>query len=157
MKRIILATSVFLAFFVAGFSHAQTTTAQTDASDFTLMSLDGKSVSLHDYLKKKIIVINFWAAWCDACEEEMPWLLKLKNQNASGDIVFIGINAGETERMARKFVDKTGYSYLILLDADKSVARQFQVLGLPQTLVISKDSKIVYRGGRPPEDLSFVK
>lgn len=156
MKHSIWTISLFFTLLAIGMTHAQTT-ASVAVSDFTLMSLNGKSVSLHDYLKKKIIVINFWAAWCDACEEEMPQLLKLKHQNTSDDVVFLGINAGDTERMARKFVDKTSYSYLILLDENKSVARQFQVLGLPQTLVISKDGKIVYREGRPPEDLSFVK
>jgi thiol-disulfide isomerase/thioredoxin len=110
MKRFILAISVFLVFFVARFSHAQTTTVQTDAGDFTLMSLDGQSVSLHDYLKKKIIVINFWAAWCEACAEEIPLLLKLKNQYPKGDVVCLGINAGETQRIAHKFVDRLGDS-----------------------------------------------
>lgn len=156
MKKFIAITSLFFILLVMGISQAQTAT-QVDVSDFTLVSLDGKSVSLHDYLKKKIIVMNFWAAWCDACEEEMPQLLKLKNQAASGDVVFLGINAGDTERMARKFIDKTRYSYLILMDTNKSVARQFQVLGLPQTLVISKDGKIIYRAGRPPEDFGFIK
>lgn len=156
MKHFISTVSLFFTLLAISTTHAQTADSVA-VSDFTLMSLDDKSVSLHDYLKKKTIVINFWAAWCDACEEEMTQLLKLKNQNASDDVVFLGINAGDTARKAQKFIDKTGYSYLILMDTDKKISRQFQILGLPQTLVISKDGLIIYRAGRPPEDLSFVK
>lgn len=154
MKNLIFAGIIFCAFLMAGTAHA---TEPAGVSDFTLVSLDGKRVSLHDYLHKKTIVINFWAAWCEACAEEMPQLLQLKNQTTAADVVFLGINAGDTESRARNFVEKTGYSYLILLDTDKSVAKQFQVLGIPQTLVISKEGKIIYRGGRPPRALDALK
>ncbi len=153
MKQRVFATFLFSIVLASGFALAAD---QDEASDFTLTSLDGRSVSLQDYRHRKVVVMNFWAAWCDSCEEEMPKLLKLKSQYDSQDVVFLGINAGDTERAAQKFVDKTGYSYVILLDKDKSVARKFQVLGIPQTLVISKDGKIVYREGRPPPDLHFV-
>ncbi|MBI4412609.1 MAG: TlpA family protein disulfide reductase [Deltaproteobacteria bacterium] len=155
MKRFILAGSLFFCILAVG---GAGTAEEEIPGDFTLASLDGKTVSLHDYLHQKIIVINFWAAWCDACEEEMPLLLNLKNKYASRkNVVFLGINAGDSERSAQKFVEKTGYSYEILLDHNKSVARKFRVLGIPQTLVISREGKIVYRQGRPPEDLRIAE
>ncbi|EKD41469.1 MAG: peroxiredoxin-like protein, partial [uncultured bacterium] len=92
--------------------------------DFTLSSLNNQSVSLHDFLGRKIIVMNFWASWCDTCEEEMPQLLKLKEKYASDpDVVFFGINAGDSPRAAQKFVDKLNYSYNILMDVDKQVSK----------------------------------
>ncbi|MBI2340490.1 MAG: TlpA family protein disulfide reductase [Deltaproteobacteria bacterium] len=152
MKRLIFAVSLSLFFWIA-----VGTTAEEMAPDFTLASLDGRTVSLRDYRHRKTVVINFWAGWCDACTEEIPLLLNLKNRYASQkNVVFLGINAGESERMARKFVEKTGYSYDILLDTDKSVARKFRLLGIPQTLVISREGKIVYRGDRPPADLTVA-
>lgn len=117
--------------------------------DFSLPSIDGKTVSLRDFAGKTV-VLNFWASWCDSCQEEMPLLLKLKEQYGNQGVVFVGINAGDSERAARRFVDKMGYSYQILLDGDKSVSKKFQVLGLPQTLVISSDGRIIYRESRPP-------
>lgn len=154
MKRLLFAASLFFALLSVGTAGAED---PGTASDFTLPSLDGGSVSLRDFLHKKVVIMNFWAAWCDACEEEMPELLKLKNQYGAKEIVFLGVNAGDTERAAKKFVDKMNYSYVILLDKDKSVSRKFKVLGIPQTLVIAKDGKIVYREGRPPHDLNFIK
>lgn len=127
---------------------------QLPPADFTLTSLDGKPVSLHDFAGKTV-VLNFWASWCDSCEEEMPQLLRLKEQYAGQDVVFLGINAGDSDRAAQRFVEKMNYSYRILLDHDKSVAKQYQVLGLPQTLIISKDGKIVYRESRPPVKITF--
>jgi len=128
--------------------------AEQTPTDFKLTSLDGKTVALHDYAGKTV-VLNFWASWCDSCEEEMPLLLKLKEQYTGQDVVFLGINAGDSDRAAQRFVEKMKYSYQILLDHDKSVSKQFQVLGLPQTLVISKDGKIVYRESRPPSKIVF--
>jgi len=122
--------------------------------DFSLPSLEGKTVSLHDFTGKTV-VLNFWASWCDSCEEEMPQLLKLKAQYANQDVVFLGINAGDSDRAASRFVDRMKYSYEILLDRDKSVSKSLQVLGLPQTIVISKDGKVVYRESRPPEKISL--
>lgn len=124
--------------------------------DFTLPGLDQSSTSLHDYLGHKTIVINFWASWCDSCEEEMPQLLNLqKKYSASPDVVFIGIDVGDSPRAAQKFVSKMGYTYRILLDGDKSITKKFGIVGVPQTLVISPAGKIVYQGSRPPADLHF--
>lgn len=154
MRQFLVIGSLFFVILSAGVTWAGD---QGEASDFTLPSLDGGSVSLRDFLHKKVVVMNFWAAWCAACEEEMPELLDLKSRYASKDVVFLGINAGDTERAAKKFIDKMNFSYQILLDRDKSVSRKFKVLGIPQTLVIAKDGKIVYREGRPPRDLGFIK
>ena len=44
------------------------------ATDFTLRSLEGGNVSLSDYLGEKVILVNFWATWCDPCMKEMPKL-----------------------------------------------------------------------------------
>jgi peroxiredoxin len=85
----------------------------------------------------------------------MSQLLDLKKKYADGDVVFIGVNAGDSDRAAQKFVDRMNYSYQILLDKDKNVSKDFAVVGLPQTLVINKEGKIIFRGSRPPKDISI--
>lgn len=120
--------------------------------DFTLTSIEGTPFHLADVLGQKNIVINFWASWCDSCEEEIPKLTTLRS-TAPADTVFLGINAGDSHSAAQKFINHTHYNYQILLDAQKSVAKLYGVLGLPQTLVINKSGQIVYRESTPPKTL----
>jgi peroxiredoxin len=151
MKKIVL----MLFTVMVGFIFSYNVFAQDEtAPDFTLPTLDGKVFSLKDYLGKKTIVLNFWAAWCSSCEEEMPLLLSLKKKyGAQGEVVFVGVNAGDSERAAKKFVDRLDYSYQIVMDKNKAIAKAYHVAGLPQTIVISKEGKITFRGSRPPGSL----
>ena len=148
MKKHLLFTLVILTL-LSSYTYA------LSAPDFTLPSLSGQSVSLHDFLGKKAIVINFWASWCTSCEEEMPQLLKLK-ESAGSDVVFLGINAGDSQRAAQRFVDKTGYNYEILLDSTKNISKSYEFKGIPATIVINRQGDIVFSGSRPPQDLSTL-
>lgn len=123
--------------------------------DFSLATPGGGTVRLGDYLGKKNIVINFWASWCDACKEEVPVLLKLKEQAGDG-VVFLGINVGDSDRAVQRFTDRHRFNYQILLDRDKSVTRRYKVVGVPQTMVISRNGEIVYRDSKPPANLGAL-
>lgn len=124
---------------------------------FDLAGLDGKQVKLEDSLGKGYVVLNFWARWCASCEEEIPQLSALMKQPGADKAVFIGVNAGDNAAKASKFVAKTKYPYLVALDKDKAVAKKYGVLGLPVTIIISKEGKVVFRGSRPPKTFDFTK
>ncbi len=124
---------------------------------FDLAGLDGRQVKLENSLGKGYVVLNFWARWCASCEEEIPQLAALMKQPGAGKAVFIGVNVGDKAAKASKFVAKTKYPYLVALDKDKAVARKYGVLGLPVTIIISKEGKIVFRGSRPPKTFDFTK
>ena len=122
---------------------------------FSLTKLEGGTFNLNDVLGKKIVVINFWASWCKTCSEEIPQLVELQKNTKPEEAVFIGINTGENDSKAAKFKKREGYPYLVLVDKEKTVAKKYNVLGLPQTIIISKDGKkVVFRGSRPPKSLS---
>jgi thiol-disulfide isomerase/thioredoxin len=125
--------------------------------NFTLARLDGKQFKLEDNLGKGYVVLNFWARWCASCEEEVPELAAFMKSPGADKVLFVGVNVGDNEAKASKFVAKTKYPYLVVLDKDKAVAKKFGVMGLPATLIISRDRKIVYRGSRPPKNFDFTK
>src|SRR4030095_6412422 len=64
------------------------------APDFTLTSLDGKTVKLSD-LKGKAVVLNFWATWCAPCKIEVPWLVDLQKQYGPQGLEIIGVAMDE--------------------------------------------------------------
>ena len=64
------------------------------APDFTLQSLDGKSVHLSDF-RGKAVLLNFWATWCEPCKIEMPWFVELQKQYGPEGLQIVGISADE--------------------------------------------------------------
>ena len=72
--------------------------ASTDtAKDFSLKGLDGKDFILSENLGERYIVINFWAAWCSTCKEEIPELEALMKQPGADKALFLGINVGDKD------------------------------------------------------------
>lgn len=113
------------------------------APDFTLTTLSGEKASLSDY-KGKIVMINFWATWCKYCDEEMPDLQRLYEENKDKDFVVLAVNVGEKEKTARDYIDKGGYTFPVLLDEDMAVARNnYYVSAYPTSYYIDKDGNLI--------------
>jgi thiol-disulfide isomerase/thioredoxin len=96
------------------------------APGFTLVTLEGKKVSLADY-KGRPVVINFWATWCVPCKLEMPWFEEFRTKYAGQKFEILGIaedDAGKDE--IAKSAKKVGATYPILLtDGKDAVANSY--------------------------------
>jgi peroxiredoxin len=113
------------------------------APDFELKSLDGRTAKLSDY-RGKIVLLNFWATWCAPCRVEMPALMDLYDKYRAQGLEIIGVSMddGGQERVG-KFVNEMKINYPILL-GNSSVADNYGGLRLlPQTVIITRDGKIV--------------
>jgi thiol-disulfide isomerase/thioredoxin len=60
------------------------------APDFTLQSIDGKTVRLSDF-RGKAVLLNFWATYCEPCKIEMPWFVELQKQYAPEGLQVVGV------------------------------------------------------------------
>ena len=72
------------------------------APDFTLDTIDGKSVKLSDFRGKNVI-LNFWATWCGPCRFEMPFLEAVHDQWAKADVIIVAINTQDGYESARSY------------------------------------------------------
>lgn len=108
-----------------------------------LRDLAGKEHRLDDY-KGKVVVLNFWATWCEPCREEMPSLNRLKAQMADAPFAILAVDMGEGEGRVNAFLDKTPVEFPVLLDRDSAVSKAWKVRVLPTTLVIDPDNRIRY-------------
>jgi thiol-disulfide isomerase/thioredoxin len=118
-------------------------TQSTIAPDFSLESLDGKTVRLSD-LRGKAVLLNFWATWCGPCKIEMPWFVDLQKQYGSQGLQIVGVamDDGSKEDIA-KFAKDMGVNYPILIGKE-SVGDQYGgVPALPESFLIARDGKIV--------------
>src|SRR4030081_3060034 len=87
----------------------------TVAPDFSLESLDGKSVRLSD-LRGKAVLLNFWATWCGPCKIEMPWFVELQNQYGAQGLQVIGVAMDDASKEdIAKFAKDMGVNYPILI------------------------------------------
>jgi len=105
-----------------------------------LRDLDGKEHKLADY-KGKVVVLNFWATWCDPCREEMPAMQRLQDKLA-GKLVILAVDYGEGPPRISDFLKKVPVKFTVLLDRDTSAATAWKVKVLPTTLVIDPEQKV---------------
>jgi peroxiredoxin len=124
-------------------SFAPRLTQSSLAPDFSLESLDGKTVRLSD-LRGKAVLLNFWATWCGPCKIEMPWFVELQNQYASQGFQIIGVAMDEASKEdIGKFAKDMGVNYPILIGKEAVGEQYGGVPALPETFVIGRDGKIV--------------
>ena len=64
--------------------------AAEPAPDLTLKDLDGKDVSLAQY-KGKVVLVNFWATWCEPCRVEIPWLIEMQQKYGAQGFTILGV------------------------------------------------------------------
>lgn len=115
--------------------------ARGKAAPFTLRDVDGKEHRLADY-RGKVVVLNFWATWCDPCREEMPSLDRLAARMAGRPFVVLAVDYGEAQARVRTYADEQRLSFSLLLDRDGAVARAWKVKILPATYVIGPDQQL---------------
>jgi len=110
-------------------------------ADFTLNDLQGKSWTLRG-LKGKVVLVNFWATWCQPCRREMPDLDALYKRFQSQGFVILGISDEEATKV-NQLLAENHVTYPILLDPGRKVNQTFRISGIPKTFVYDRDGKLV--------------
>ena len=118
----------------------------SQAPEFTLQGMDGKTYQLGDFRGQKPVVVNFWASWCPPCEMEAPDLVYLYEKYKDKIEIFaVNLTSQDTFEDARAFAQRHGFAFPVLLDQKGSVARDYQVLSIPTSYFIDKDGIIRHK------------
>ncbi len=112
------------------------------APDFTADLPDGKSFSLSKQ-KGKIVLLNFWATWCEPCVREMPAFERLHKEYGD-EIAILAINSMEDAKTVDQFIEEEGYTFPIAYDTEGTIGQKYPTDGIPYTLIIGADSTIHY-------------
>ena len=113
------------------------------APDFTLQSLEGKTVRLSDF-RGKPVVLNFWATWCGPCKIEMPWFVDFQKQYAAAGVQFLGVAMDEAStKDIAEFAQSMKVNYPILIGKESVGDAYGGVQFLPETFYIDRSGKIV--------------
>ena len=111
---------------------------------FDLRDLDGGAHGLGRY-RGKVVLINFWATWCEPCRQEMPSIQRLSEKLSGKPFVVLAVNVDEPEARVRNFLNDTRFDLPVLLDANKAVTRQWGARLLPVTFIVGPDGRVRYR------------
>lgn len=134
---------------VAGPSLPQTggtsTTLGATPAPITLPALSGGGKDLTTAADRgKYLVLNFWASTCTACVSEMPGLQDA-HQHFGSAVDFLGIDVSDNPSAARAFARRVGVTYPLASDRSGRVSGQYQITGLPYTLILSPTGKVLIR------------
>jgi cytochrome c biogenesis protein CcmG/thiol:disulfide interchange protein DsbE len=115
----------------------------------------GGTGSLADY-RGEVVVLNFWASWCEPCRKESPLLERWHQSIAGKGGTVLGVDVLDVTGDARDFIDEYGLTYPMLKDKDGDALESFGVVAYPETFVIDRDGRItaVRRG---PVDEAFMR
>ncbi len=116
-----------------------------------IIDLQGKELDLSAY-RGKVVLVNFWATWCTPCRQEMPWMIEFQDKYAERGFTVLGVGMDDEGRsVIEPFVEKERYpvngvqrtlNYPILIGGPK-VGEQFEIFGLPTSVIIGRDGKEV--------------
>ena len=122
--------------------------------ELTLKDLDGKDVSLSQF-KGKVVLVNFWATWCDPCRVEIPWLIEMQQKYGPKGFTVLGISMDEEGKsvvapfVAKERWDVNGQkvpmSYPIVIGNEDAADKFGGLFGYPTSILISRDGKQIKR------------
>ncbi len=126
-----------------------------EAPDFTMNDTEDKPVQLSS-LRGKVVLIDFWAAWCGPCRQENPNIVKLYQQYHEKGFEILGVSLDRTKEEWVQAIKDDNLSWIHVSDLQywqNSAARLYAVSAIPQSFLLDKDGKIIGKGLRG-EDLA---
>ena len=134
--------SMFLLLTGAG-CHSEKLTLErgSAAPAFSLKSLEHGEMAFPQ--SNRVTVIRFWADWCPYCPDEMKGIEPVYQELKDEGLQILAINVAQDKKTATDFVTKLGISYPVLLDPDGSVSRRYGVVGLPTTIFVDAQGRVL--------------
>ena len=149
--KILIAILGFLSF---SFSFVPVTYGQVKIGqrvpDFATSTLDGKRFVLKDHLEQpdhRVLILTFFATWCDPCAEDLKYLQKLQNQYGDQGLRVLCVFTEHLSKAkaAIKYMEKLKVNLPVLLDKKSVVSRRYKVTGLPSNYVIDREGILRFK------------
>ena len=113
------------------------------APDFSVALFDGSHLTLSE-LRGKVVLLNFWAAWCPPCRQELTRVQKdLIDRFAGRDFLFLPVSRGEKRSDVAAFREKTGYTFPMGLDSTRTIYDRYATNFIPRNYLIDRDGRII--------------
>ncbi len=114
------------------------------APDFVLTDLQGNKVGLRDF-RGMTVLLNFTTTWCPTCRSIVPYLKETHEKYRDRGLVILNINIQESQKKVSAFASRHEISWPVLLDPDARAAKAYQVIGVPDFILVNREGMIICR------------
>jgi peroxiredoxin len=90
------------------------------------------------------VVVNFWATWCEPCQDELPDLQAVWEEYQGQGVVVVGVAFEDDEGAVQKMVDEFALTYPVGIDVGGNITAAYGVTGVPETFVVDADGRIAH-------------
>lgn len=131
-------------------SNANAELVAGEAPNFTLKSQRGENLKLSEH-RGEVVMLTFWATWCDACRQGMPTLNELYQLYRDDGFTLFSINLEDDMQKVKKELSRMQITFPVLFDVTQEVSKKYEVNELPSTYIIDRDGNLRYvHHGLPP-------
>jgi cytochrome c biogenesis protein CcmG/thiol:disulfide interchange protein DsbE len=116
---------------------------KVEVVDFTLDRLNGKGSLSLSSLRGRVIVLNFWAAWCDPCKSEAPRFQAAFERYRRHGVAFVGLDVTDYSGDARAFLARYRITYPNVRDQKGRILEKYGGLPIPRTYVVARSGRVV--------------
>ena len=138
----VVALAGVLAWVAIGTLNTPIVNAGDKAPKFSVVTEDGKTVTPTDF-GGKLLVLNFWASWCEPCKAETPSLEEMSQVLGKRGVVVLGISMDTNEKAYKTFLKRWGISFPTSRDPSADIATSYGTLQYPDTYIIDTSGKVV--------------
>jgi cytochrome c biogenesis protein CcmG, thiol:disulfide interchange protein DsbE len=121
------------------------------APNFTITADNGQKIRPSDF-RGKVLVLNFWAAWCPPCNEEAPSLAEFAKQVAPSGVVVLGVSVDHNEQQYRDFIKKFQLPFANARDPEQNTTYLYGTYKFPESYIIDRNGKVVRKFSGLPEE-----
>lgn len=112
------------------------------APDFSLKDATGKTLKLSDY-RGKVVLLNFWATWCEPCQVEIPWFIDFQQTYKDRDFAVVGVSLDDDGwDSVKPFIAKSKINYRVVIGTEELSIKYGNVQSLPTTFIIDRAGRI---------------
>jgi cytochrome c biogenesis protein CcmG, thiol:disulfide interchange protein DsbE len=122
--------------------HDNVVKAGDTAPEFSIRTDSGKTVTPRDF-GGKLLIVNFWATWCQPCVQEVPSLDQLQRELGPKGLVVLGVSVDKDENAYKEFLDRFRVSYLTTRDPGQVINTKYGTIQYPESYLIDRSGKVV--------------
>lgn len=111
--------------------------------DFELPRIDQQGTLRLSALRGEAVILNFWASWCEPCNEEAPLLERAWQRYRNDGVVVLGVNSADLTSDAREFIRRHGLTFPNVRDGAGRAKSEFGLIGYPQTFFLDRAGRLV--------------
>ncbi len=95
--------------------------------------------------KGKVVLVDFWASWCNPCRQSFAWMNEIQNIEAQRGLVVIAVNVDHDRDAANEFLRRNPASFRVVFDSNGDIASRFNFKDMPTSYLVGRDGKIRFQ------------